>query len=71
VFVRDHNEDLVYYGWLQVWSESGDDRELIMDDVEAISNETGATLYKVASMYVARDGPDLPIEIPDPQTNGS
>lgn len=71
VFVRDHKEDLVYYGWLQAWSESGEDRELIMDDVEVVSNETGDTLYKVSSMYVARDGTDLTIEIPPPRADAS
>lgn len=71
VYVRDHKEKLVYYGWLQVWSESGDDRELIMDDVEVLSNETGQLLYTVPSMYIARDGADLTIEIPPPETNMS
>lgn len=64
LYVRDHKQNLVYYGWLELFSESGDDRELLLSDVEVYSNETDEWLYSVPLLYVSRDAYDFTIEIP-------
>jgi hypothetical protein len=64
LYVRDHKEELVYYGWLEAYSESGDDRELLLSDVEVYSDETDEPLDTVPLLYVSRDAYDFTIEIP-------
>lgn len=64
VFVRDHKLDLVYFGWIDTFSESGAERELLISDVEVYSNEDGERLYEVPVLYVARDRHDFTIEVP-------
>jgi hypothetical protein len=65
VYIRDHKLDLVYFGWIENYSESGEERELLLSDVEVYSNETGELLYTVSVLYVARDQHDFTIEIPE------
>lgn len=55
VFVRDHKLDLVYYGWIESYSESEDERELLLSDVQVYRNETSEPLYFVPLMYVSRE----------------
>jgi hypothetical protein len=64
LYVRDHKENFVYYGWLEAYSESGDARELLLSDVEVYTNETEEPLDTVPLMYVSRDAYDFTIEIP-------
>lgn len=65
VFVRDHKLSLCYYGWIHVYSDSREDRELILMDVEVYDNaNVGDLLYKRPAMYIARAHDDLTIEIP-------
>lgn len=64
LYVRDHKEELVYYGWLEAYSESGDDRELLLSDVEVYTDETDEPLDAVPLLYVSRDAYDFTIEIP-------
>lgn len=64
VFVRDHKQNLVYFGWIELYSESGDERELLLSEVEVYSNETDEPLYTVPLMYVSRDAYDFTIEVP-------
>ena len=66
VFVRDHKTDLVYYGWIEVFSDSEKERELILKDVDVYSNTTDLQdpIYKIPLMYLSRDKHDLTIEVP-------
>lgn len=65
VFVRDHELDLVYFGWILAYSDSGKDRELILRDVDVYRNLGDAErLYQCAVLYVSRDKHDLSIEVP-------
>jgi len=64
VFVRDHKLGLVYYGWIQTYSESGQERELLLSDVEVFDNENNESLYSVPLMYVSRGPHDFTIEVP-------
>ena len=66
VFVRDHKLDLVYFGCVRVFSESKDERELILDDVEVHTNtRPSEKLYCAKAMYLSRNRYDLTIEIPE------
>jgi len=64
VFVRDLKEQLVYYCYISTWSDSGEDRELILSDVSVYSNETGDYLYSSCHIYLSRNKDDLMIEVP-------
>lgn len=64
VFVRDHKTNLTYFGWIQYFSDSEKERELLMRDVIVYSNSTGDELYQSRAIYFSRDRYDLTIEIP-------
>ncbi|MFA6433736.1 MAG: hypothetical protein WCW52_03490 [Elusimicrobiales bacterium] len=64
VFIRDHKENLVYYGWIKAYSESEKGRELVIMDVKVYSNSGTKLLYEADSIYIARKNDDLTIEIP-------
>jgi len=67
VFVRDHKVDLVYYGWIQGYSESGQARELILRDVRVYKNKQAIAtgmIYSTDVLYICRNSDDLSIEIP-------
>lgn len=62
--VRDHKENLSYYGAVIYWSDEGPDRELILADVDVFSNEGNAPLlYSCKNLYVCRNRDDLSIEL--------
>ncbi len=68
IFVRDHRLGLVYYGAVTAFSESGEERELIIEDVSVYENN-GASgeaelLYETPAMYIARERDDLTMELP-------
>jgi hypothetical protein len=63
VFVRDIENDLVYYGYIRAYSESREDRELILKEVEVYSNSTGEWKYAIPMMYLSREAHKLSIEI--------
>lgn len=64
VFIRDHKLGLLYYGWVKVASESEQERELILIDVDVYDNATGKHLYKSKVIYLCRERYDLTIEVP-------
>ncbi len=64
VFVRDHQLNLVYYGFMRYYSDSGRGRELILENVDVFTNDEGEELYSAATMYVSRPSHQLTIEVP-------
>lgn len=64
VFVRDHKLDLLYFGWISVYSDSEKERELLLRDVRVYTSSTSELLYEVSLMYISRDRYDLTIEVP-------
>jgi hypothetical protein len=62
-FVRDHKLNLVYYGFIRNYSDSGKDRELVLENVGVFANDTGEHLYDTAAMYISRKTDDMSIEI--------
>lgn len=65
-YVRDHKLKLIYYGWVERYSDWWDaERELYLKDVIIYDNESGKELYHVENMYISRKSDDLTIEFPN------
>lgn len=62
VHVRDHRYGFAYNGWIQLYSDSGESRELMLNDVDVRNNDTGDFLYHVPRLYISRDQHELSIE---------
>lgn len=62
VVVRDYTEDLVYAGWLEVFSDTSDHAELLLQGVEVFRNSTSMKLYGADRVYIARPAVSLVIE---------
>jgi hypothetical protein len=69
VFVRDHKLDLLYFGYIYLFSDIGEKRELLLQSVDVFDNESGDKLYSTNQLYICRDDSDLSIEIPDYNKN--
>ncbi len=70
VVVRDHKTNLLYFGWIQAYSDSEKERELLMGDVSVCNNATGQPIYKVERLYLCRNKYDITIEIPSSSDEG-
>ena len=64
VIVRDHKINLLYFGWIQAYSDSYKERELLMGDVSVCDNESGEFIYETEWLYFCRNKYDITIEIP-------
>lgn len=77
-YVKDHKLGLLYFAQIVTFSDSGRDRELVLEDVKAYDIDSGAELFARDVIYLAREKYDLTIEIPqlgldvneDPQRRG-
>lgn len=64
IYIRDHKLNLLYYGYISVWSESEKNRELIITDVSVYDNLSGDFLYNANHLYISRNIDDITIEVP-------
>jgi Family of unknown function (DUF6338) len=64
IILRDHNLNLYYQGWVQAFSESHEENEILLRNVEVFKNDTGELIYSVPGMYIARNKSDLTLEFP-------
>jgi hypothetical protein len=62
VTVRDHKLNLYYFGWVEAFSDSGKQRELLLREVSVYDNLTGDCIYKTEAMYLSRKEDDLTLE---------
>lgn len=62
VSVRDLEADTTYEGWLDAYSDSGDDAQILLRDVRVYKSSMGAELYRMSRVYLARDKHVLVIE---------
>ena len=60
---RDFENRVVYAGYVNLFSESGQLRELVLRDV-IVYDFDGEEMYKVARMYLARERDNIHIEFP-------
>lgn len=65
VVVRDIENDLMYEGWIQAFSDSSEKNdELFLRDVKVYKNSSGEELYDVPAIYLSRERKSLLIEFP-------
>jgi hypothetical protein len=62
VTVRDHKFKLNYQCWIQEFSDTGKERELLLREVQVYNDETGDCLYTRDVMYISRKNDELTIE---------
>ena len=62
ITVRDHKTNLYYFCWIQSFSDSGKDRELLLRDVDVFNSENGDYLYKIDMMYISRKQDEVTLE---------
>lgn len=62
IVVRDIENNLMYYGWLQAYSDPGERDELLLLDVQVFKNETAEKLYSTPSLYLPRSIEKLTFE---------
>ncbi|GHU04020.1 hypothetical protein FACS1894147_08690 [Spirochaetia bacterium] len=63
IYARDHKLNLIYYGLLEQYSDPGEERELIITNVEVYS-ENGDFCYSCSKMYLCRQANEITLEIP-------
>ena len=63
VHVRDFDNQLTYAGWVDVFSETGGTRELVLRDVNVTAID-GTEGYTVPRLYLARPMDKITIEFP-------
>lgn len=61
--LRDFEKKLAYAGWVEVWSESEKQREVVLRDV-IVSDFEGKELFKTPRVYLARKADNIDIEFP-------
>lgn len=61
--LRDFEKKLVYCGWVESWSESERQRELVLRDVIVYDIE-GTKLFETPRVYLARKADNIDIEFP-------
>ena len=64
VIVRDLEHDLMYTGYVQLFSDSGERDELFLRDVTVYKNSTAEEWYQMPGLYLPRFRRDLLIEFP-------
>lgn len=64
VHFRDIDHDLTYAGWVRTFSQSGELRELVLEDVDVYTLRGGEQLYRVPHLYLARNKENILIEFP-------
>lgn len=70
VYFRDFTEKVVYSGYVRLFSETGQLRELLLQDVIVYDFE-GNELYRVPRLYLARERENIHIEFPNVERNAN
>lgn len=69
VNVRDFDKEITYTGWVELFSESEKQRELLLRDV-IVYDWSGNEIFKMARVYLARKSDNIDIEFPHREENG-
>ncbi|WP_417900464.1 DUF6338 family protein [Bacillus haimaensis] len=64
VIVRDLDQDLMYQGWVEAFSDTHEINELLLRDVNVYRNSTAEELYFMQGLYITRDLNNIIIEFP-------
>lgn len=62
VLIRDHNKGEMYEGWVEAFSDTHKDNELLVRDVSVYNMENGKKLYEVSAMYISKTTENLVLE---------
>src|SRR4030042_2194739 len=62
VIIRDHETDLMYEGWIELFSDSTEYDELLLRDVVVFNNSTGKEIYKTPGLYLPKRRENITIE---------
>ena len=60
--VRDHAHGLVYDGWVNAFSDTSAEAELLLGDVKIYRNDTGEHLYSVPYLYLSLEKTSIAVE---------
>tara|TARA_B100001245_G_scaffold173899_2_gene132317 strand:+ start:34374 stop:34610 length:237 start_codon:yes stop_codon:yes gene_type:complete len=63
ITVRDLENDLMYDGWIQAFSDNSKEAEVLLGDVRVYRNSSGELLYEVGSQYLSMDRSNIVIEV--------
>lgn len=69
VFVRDLQNNRVYYGSIGKYSDSDKSKEIVLNDVQVFTHDTDELLYCVEAIFLSRDHDNWTIEVPPPTAN--
>lgn len=64
VYLRNYKNGLTYHGYIQLFSDSGEKREVLLSDVSIYYTDTAEYLYSLDKVYLCLDDYDISIEIP-------
>lgn len=64
VIIRDIENDLMYEGWIEAFSDSTGVDELFLRDVKVYKNSTAEECYEIPGLYLPRKRENLIIEFP-------
>lgn len=53
IIIRDVQNDLMYRGWVEAFSDGLEGNEILLRDVEVYRNSDGEFLYAIPGLYVA------------------
>jgi hypothetical protein len=62
VVVRDFANNLAFEGWVNAFSDTANDHELLLRDVVVYESSSSTRLYEVDSVYLSRKKSELTIE---------
>jgi hypothetical protein len=63
VIARDLQHGIAYFGWLEAFSETSANAEVLLSDVAVVESATGTKLYECDMLYFAQDVRALSVEI--------
>ena len=64
IYLRDHEQRVIYFGKVLNYSDSGKEREIVLSDVTTFDATTGELLYEIDGVYISRDKNRMTIDIP-------
>jgi hypothetical protein len=62
IYVRNHKNNLTYYGNIKLFSDSNEKRELLLGDVTVYDSDSGDFMYEMENVYLCLDYNDISIE---------
>lgn len=70
ITVRDIENNLMYDGWIQAFSDNSKEAEVLLGDVQVYDNNSGELLYEVNSQYLSLDKAKIRIEVRKLEVSG-